>query len=103
MAVKPATDAPAEVVEVDTGQHPFRQQANQSKVYAADKGQALQNLADVFARVAARTDARNEAALLAHVVRELGRIEHDADVEKRERKNHRHVQNVVRRFAKADV
>ena len=99
MAVKPvATEPDRQVIEVNTGNHPFRQQANQREIHCADQGQPLQNAADVFAGVAARTNARNEAAVLAHVVGKFSRIENDADIEKREQQDHGDVEHGVKRF-----
>ena len=88
MTVKPAADAPADVVEVNTGEHPLREQTDDGEIDRADKGEALQNLTDVLAGVTAGTNAGNKTAVLAHVVREFGRIKHDTDIEKRERHNH---------------
>src|SRR5712664_4925170 len=102
MPVKPRTDPPAEVIQVNTGDQPFRQQTNQAEINGADKGQPLQNLADVLGGGAARPDARNESAILAHVVGELRRIENDSDVEEREQNDHQNVDQVVQRLAKAD-
>ncbi len=90
------------MIEVNTGEHPLRQQTDDREIDGADEREALQNFADVLAGVAAGTNAGNEAAVLAHVVRKLGRIEHDADIEKRERENHDHVEQVVERFAELD-
>src|SRR5256885_1272244 len=103
MAVKPGANAPANVIEVNTGKHPLRQQADDGEVDGADKGEALQNFADVLAGIAAWTNSRNEAAVLAHVVREFGRIEDDADVEERERQDHHDVEQVVERLTELDV
>jgi len=47
-------------------------------------------------------DARDEAAILAHVVREFGRVEDDTDVEEREQNDQNDVNQVVERLAKAD-
>src|SRR5713226_2635833 len=102
MPIKPRTDSPAEVIQVNTGDQPFRQQTNQAKIDGADKGQPLQNLADMLGGGAARPDARNESAILAHVVRKLRRIENDSDVEEREQDDHQNVDQVVKRLAKAD-
>src|SRR5579862_5584873 len=57
--VKPRTDAPTEMVKVNPGNHPFRQQADNGEINGADKRQPLQNLADVLGGVAARPNARN--------------------------------------------
>src|SRR5713101_2962755 len=102
MPIKPRTDSPAEVIQVNTGDQPFRQQTNQAKIDGADKGQPLQNLADVLGGRAARPNPRNESAILAHVVRKLRRIENDSDVEEREQDDHQNVDQVVQRLAKAD-
>src|SRR5580692_8340850 len=98
VTVKPRADAPTDVIEVNARDHPFRQQADDGEIDGADERQQLQNLADVFGGVAPRPDAWNEAAVLAHVVRELGGIENDSDVEKREQQNHRDVHDGVQRF-----
>src|SRR5882757_1077212 len=102
MAIEPATDAPANVVEVNTGNQPLRQQTNHREVDGADKREALQNLADMLAGGASRPDARNEPAVLAHIVRELGRIEDDSDVEEREQNDQNDVDQVVQRLAESD-
>src|SRR5712672_1821365 len=102
MAIEPATDAPPKMVEVDTGDQPLRQQTNYREVDGADKREALQNPADVLAGGASRPDARNEAAVLAHVVREFGRVEDDSDVEEREQDDQNDVDQVVQRLAESD-
>ncbi len=90
------------MVQMDTGDQPFRQQANQREIHGADQREALQNLADMLAGGASRPDARNEAAILAHVVREFRRVEDDADVEEREQDDQSYVDQVVQRLAEAD-
>src|SRR5713226_1284685 len=90
------------MIQMDSGNQPFRQQTNQREIDGADEGQALQDLADVLAGGASRPDARNEPAVLAHVVRELGRIEDDADVEEREQNDQDDVNQVVKRLAEGD-
>src|SRR5712664_1716948 len=87
---------------MDAGDQPFRQQTNQREIDRADEGQTLQNLADMFAGGASRPDARNEAAILAHVVREFGRVEDDADVEEREQNDQNNVDQIVQRLAESD-
>src|SRR3974390_380441 len=83
---------------MNTGNHPFRKQADQRKINGADESQALENSADIFRSAAARANARDETTLLAHVVRELRRVEHDADVEEREQNDHSHVNQRVERL-----
>src|SRR6266852_703854 len=87
---------------MDTGDQPFRQHTNQREIHGADQRQALQDFADVLAGGASRPDARNEAAILAHVVREFRRVEDDADVEEREQDDHSHVDQVVQRLAETN-
>src|SRR5882762_9819187 len=87
---------------MNTGNQPFRQQTNHREVNSADKRKALQNLADMLAGRASRPDARNEAAILAHIVRELGRIEDNANVEEREQNDQNDVDQVVQRLAESD-
>src|SRR5271165_2383473 len=91
------------MVQVNSGNHPFRQQANNGQIDGADKREALQNFADIFGGGAARPDARYETAILPHVVRELRGIEHDAHVKECEQQNQRNVQKGVQRFAPAQV
>src|SRR5580704_15652069 len=67
VAVKPRADAPPEMVEVNPGDHPLRQQAGDGEMHRTDECQPLQNLADVLGSVAARPNARNKASVLAHV------------------------------------
>src|SRR6202023_2901949 len=58
--VKPATNAPAQMVEMDTSDHPFRKQADERKINGADKRKALQDAADVLGGGASGPNARNE-------------------------------------------
>src|SRR5712672_1386818 len=102
VAIEPATNTPPKVVEMNTGNQPFGQQTNHREVDGADKREALQNLADMLAGGASRPDARNEAAILAHVVREFSRVEDNADVEEREQNDQNDVHQVVQRLAESD-
>src|SRR6266404_4631401 len=102
VAIEPAANAPSQVIQVNAGDQPFRQQANYREINGADEGKALQNLADMLAGGAPRPDTRDETAVLAHVVRELGRVEDDADVEEREQDNQYDVHQVIERLAKRD-
>ena len=83
---------------MNAGNHPFRKQAHHRQINGANQGQALQNPADIFAGGAARANARNKAAVLAHIIGKFGGIEHDAYVEECEQQNHRYVQQGVQRF-----
>src|SRR5258707_39285 len=99
VAIEPAANAPPEVIQMDAGDQPFRQQTNYREIDGADEGKALQNLADMLAGGAPRPYARDEPPILAHIVRELGRVEDDADVEEREQDNQHDVHQVIERLA----
>src|SRR6202166_2079316 len=99
VAVKPATNAPAQMVQMDTCDHPFGEQADQRQINRSDKGQALQDAADVLGGGAAGPDARNEAAILAHVIGKLRGIENYAHVKKGEHQDQRDVDQGVQRLA----
>ena len=102
MAVKPRANAPTDVVQVNSSDEPFGKQADHGEIDAADKSKPLQNLADVLRSSAARPYARNEAAVLAHVVREFRGIENNPNVEEREQDDHEDIEQIVERLAKAD-
>ena len=51
------------------------------QVQAANQGDARQDLVNVVRRAFARTNARDEAAILPHVVRNFVRVEDDGHVE----------------------
>src|SRR5580765_5019619 len=87
------------MVEVNTRDHPFRQQADQRKINRADERQPLENLAYMLGSVASRPDSRDESAVLAHIVRKLRGIENDPDVKEREQQNHRDVHEGIERLA----
>src|SRR5215470_6723018 len=98
--VKPVAAEPVrQVVQVDARDHPFRKQANQREINGADEGKPLQDGADVFRGAAARADARNKTAVLAHVVGEFRGVENDADIEKRKQDDHRDVDERVEGLA----
>src|SRR5258707_10711155 len=90
------------MIQMDAGNQPFRQQTNQREIDGANERQALQNLADVLAGGTSRPDAGDETAILAHVVREFGRIEDNADVEEREQNDQNDVDQVVQRLTERD-
>ena len=67
----------------------FRQQADGGDVGRADHRQAGQHVVEVFRRPLAGTDARQEAAVLAQVLRRLFRVEDDRGVEEAEEDDQR--------------
>src|SRR5580658_5461405 len=103
MAVKPRADSPAKVIEVNSRDHPFRQQTNQRQVHGADERQPLQNLADMLGGVAPRPNARNESTVLAHVVCKLRGIKNNPHVEEREQQNHGDVHHRIERLAPGET
>ena len=102
MLVKPDAHAAIQMVKLQPGNHPFRNQADQRQIHAADEGQARENPADVLGGVAPRTYAGNKPAMLAHVVGQLGRIEYDAHVKKGKTNNQRYIEQRIQRLAPAD-
>src|SRR2546426_9370614 len=99
VGIKPSPQGAGQVMQFDAGNHPFRDQADQGEINATNESQPPENLVDVFGRVPPRSDAGNEPAVLAHVVSELRRIEHDAYVEEREQNDQRDVDQRVQRLA----
>src|SRR5579862_8606626 len=99
VTVKPVAAEPVgQMVQMNTGNHPFGKHANHREVDGADERQTLENAADIFAGVAARANPGDETAVLAHVVGQLGRIENDADVEKGKQQNERDVEERIQRL-----
>src|SRR6266851_2100367 len=80
-----------------TDHQPLRKQADQREIHAAHERQPAENPVDVLGGVPPRPDAGNEPAVLAHVVREFGGIEHDSHIEKREQNDHRNVDDGIQR------
>src|SRR5258708_5771471 len=102
MIVKPRSDK-GQMLKVNAGHEPLRQETNRREVYPADKRQSPEDTIDMLRRVASRPNARNESAVLPHVVGKLGRIEHNSDVEKREQDNQRDVDQNIPGLAPGQV
>src|SRR5579864_8079787 len=83
MVIEPGAQSSGQMMEVNTRDHPFREQTDCGEIDAADKGEPAQDAIDVLGGVAAGPYAGDEAAVLAHIVGKLGGIENDAHVEKR--------------------
>ncbi len=90
------------MLQMDAGNHPLRQQANDRQIDAADEREPRQNAVDIFRRVAPGANAGNEAAVLAHVVGQLRGIENDPHVKEGEKDDQRDVDDRVERLAPAD-
>src|SRR5581483_8752999 len=78
--LKERADQP-QVVEMQTGDHPFRNNRNQDQVQRSHQGDAGQDLVDVIRGPGARTNAGDEPPVLTHVVGNFSRVEHDRHVE----------------------
>ena len=52
-----------------------------SEKYRARQGDSCQYVIDKFSRFLARSDSRNEAAVLFHIVRHIDRIKSDGSIE----------------------
>src|SRR5271163_3426778 len=99
--VEPVAHQP-QMLQVNPGNHPFRQQANYRQIHAAHKREPRQNPVDVLRRVPPRTNPRHEPAVLPHVVRQLRGIKNNAHVEKCKKYDQRHIDQGVQRLAPLD-
>src|SRR6266852_5554137 len=97
--VKPGTNRPGQVVQVNARDHPLGQQADHGEIDAADKRQPAKNLVNVLGGIPSGPDAGNKPAVLAHVVGQLGGVEHNANVEKGEQDDQRDVDQRIQRLA----
>ena len=92
-----------QVIQLDPGDHNVRNQAQDRQVNTSHHGNLGQDIVHVIGRIAAGTNARNETAVLTHVVGGLIGIENDGNVEETEENDARHEQAVVERFAVLDA
>ncbi len=82
---------------------PFRQDAHKGQVDRADHGNARQHVIEIIGGALARTDARNEAALLLQVLGRILRIENDGSVEEAEEDDARRIQAHIERLAMLEI
>ena len=73
----------------------FRDDADQAKIGGTKNRQPCQHAVKIVRRILAGANARNKAAILLQIIRRLCRIEDNGRVEKREKHNHRHIQDHV--------
>ena len=85
--------------DVHAGDQKLRNDADRGQVNRADERDAGQHAVDVVRRPLARADAGDEAAVLAHVVGRVDRIEDDRRVEVGEEDDAHDLQQVVERLA----
>src|SRR6202522_3806953 len=91
-----------QMLQMDTGNHPFRQQTNNRQVHAAHERHPRKYPVDVVESVAARPDPRKNPAVLPHVVRQLRGIKNNSHVEKGKKDNQRHIDQSVERLPPPD-
>src|SRR5438105_12338877 len=89
------------MVEMDAGDHPFRNQRDDDQIQAADESDSCQNLVDVVGSAASRTNAGDKSAVLAHVVGDFVRIKYDGNIKVREKDDAQGVQQGVERLTPA--
>src|SRR6266702_2874287 len=97
--IEPGAQSSGQVVQVDTGDKPFGQQADRRQIDAAHKSQPAQDAIDVLGGIAAGAYAGNESTVLAHVVREFGRVEDDADVKEGKKNDQQNIDQSIERLA----
>src|ERR1700728_3910505 len=86
------------MVEMDTGNHPFRNERNDDQVQGPHERDARQNLVNEIGGALAGTDARDKSAVLAHVVGDFARIKHDRNIEISEENNAEGVEHRIKRL-----
>src|ERR1035441_5770336 len=87
------------MVQLDPGNHDVRNQAQDRQINTAHHRNLGEDVVHVVGRIPAGADARNEAAILAHVIRGLIGIENDGNVKETEEDDAGHEQAVVERLA----
>src|ERR1700690_332013 len=102
MSVNPIAAKPSgQVLEMDSDNHPLRQQADNRKIEPANERQPGENPVNVVGGISPRTYSGNEAAVLAHVVCQLGGIKNNSHIKKREENNQKNIDDGVERLAPA--
>src|SRR5579864_400621 len=79
MIIEPRSDV-RQMLQVNAGHEPLRQQTNRCEINSTHERQPAKNAVNMFRSVASGTNPRDESAVFAHVVRELGRVEDDPHV-----------------------
>src|SRR5215475_2069197 len=90
------------MVEVNAGDHPFRNERNDNQIERTYQGDTGQYFIDEICCAATGADPGDKSAVLAHVVSDFARIEHDRNIEIREEDDADRVQQGVERFAPAN-
>src|SRR5438477_4466839 len=103
MRVEPRAHPERKMVHVHAGDQDLRQDADGGEIDRADERDARQHAVDVVGGLPARADAWDEAAVFAHVIGRVDRIEDDRRVEVTEEDDADDLQHVVERLADADL
>src|SRR5579871_1151136 len=101
MLEEPSKRSP-QVIQVNAGDHPLRNEGNDDQIQSADQRDAGQHFVDVVGGSPAGTNTRNKAAIFAHIVGDFARVEHDRYVEVGEEDDTHGIQNRVERLAPLD-
>src|ERR1035438_8441906 len=88
-----------QMVQLDPGDHNVRNQAQDRQINTSHHRNLGEDVVHVIGRIPAGAYARNEAAILTHVVGRLIGIENDGNVKETEEDDAGHEQAVVERFA----
>src|SRR6185369_13510437 len=102
-AIERGADAERQLIHVNAGDQELRQDADGREIDRADERDARQDPINVIAGLLPWTDARDEAAVFAHVVGRVDRIEDDRRVEVAEEDDADDLQQIVERLADADL
>src|SRR5690606_29636680 len=85
------------LVRPETSQRHCRHERDQAQIQRTRPGDPVEYVAQVLSGRSASPDARDEATILLHVVRDFFGVEGDRHVEEREEDDEEEVQNDVRR------
>src|SRR5208282_4233523 len=88
-----------QVVELDTRNHPFRNQRDQNQVERTHQRDPGENIVDEIRSPLPRPYTGNKPSPLPHIVRDLVRVEHDRDIEVGKENNAQAIEQGVERFA----
>ena len=84
---------------MNAGNHPFRNERDENEIQSADQRDAGENFVDEISGALAGADAGNKASVLAHVVRNLGRVKDNGNVKVRKEDDAQTIKQRVERLA----
>src|SRR5205807_4828628 len=90
------------MVQVNAGNHPFRDERDDDQIQSAHQSDASEDLVDVIRGALPRANARNKAAVLPHVVRNLIRVEDNRHIKVGKKNDAHGVEKGVQGFAPAE-